>query len=79
MRKRLGLFLKQPSMDALVSMGGYSINYLALSQMEMTGLLIITSQKTLLQTHCNTDGLEFNNKPYLIVFYMFTVWHSCSQ
>jgi hypothetical protein len=32
MRKRLGLFLKQPSMDALVSMGGYSINYHEWSQ-----------------------------------------------
>jgi len=59
MRERLGLFLKQPSMDALVSMGGYSINYHALSQMEMICLFSNAQQKTPLQTHCNTDGLDF--------------------
>jgi len=45
MRERLGLFLKQPSMDALVSMGGYSINYHALSQMEMICLFSNAQQK----------------------------------
>lgn len=46
MRKRLGLFLKQPSIDALVSMGVYSINYHAWSQMEMMCLPTNTQQKT---------------------------------
>lgn len=79
MRKRLGLFLKQPSMDALVSMEGYSINYHALSQMEMICLFTNAQQSTPSQTQCNTDGLDFNNIIYLIVFYTFIVWHSCDQ
>ena len=71
MRKRLGLFLKQPSIDALVSMGVYSINYHAWSQMEMTWLLTNVQQITILQIHFNTDSLDFNNTFYLIVFHMF--------
>jgi hypothetical protein len=50
MRKRLGLFLKQPSMDALVSMGVYSINYHALSQMEMICLFPNAQQKDTIAT-----------------------------